>query len=77
MIAAHMLDSHAEEVGKLLQTEFIRRPHAALPGRPLLGRDAEGFGAPLAAAPAGEFLHALGADVCRDDLAQFVWNPAH
>ncbi len=74
---AHMINRHAKEIGKLLEAEFVWGSHAVFPWRPLLGRDAEGFGAFFAAASTRELLHAFGSDVCRDDLTQFVWYSAH
>ncbi len=44
MIAAHMLNRDAEEVGDLHKAQFIRRLHTAFPRTPLLGRNAKGFG---------------------------------
>ncbi len=65
-----MLNRDAEKLGDLREAQFIRRPHAAFPRRPLLRGNAERFGAPLPAAASGELFQATGADVGGDDLPQ-------
>ncbi len=77
MIAAQVFDRNAEKIGEALKVGFMGRSLAALPGRPLLGRDAEVCGALFAAAATGIFFHALRADVGRDDAAEIVRDRAH
>ncbi len=65
-----MLDRDAEEAGDLREAQFVGRPHAAFPRRPLLRGNAERFGAFFPAAAFGELFHAAGADVGGDDLPE-------
>ncbi len=72
-----MLDRDAEEAGDLREVQFIERPHAALPRRPLLWGNAERFGAFFPAAASGVLFHAASADVGGDDLPQVFRDFPH
>lgn len=66
MIALQILHGNAEKLRYLVKAHLVRSAFSPLPRRPLLRRDAEGFGTAFAAAVSGVVLQAAGPDVPGD-----------
>ncbi len=77
VIGTQPFDCGVEKCGDLFEPGFLRRAYAALPGRPLLGTDAELFGAAFAAAAAGEFVNTALANIGGNGFAKMQGDFAH
>ena len=77
LVAAEIFDRGFEEVGYFLHVLLVGGSSTLFPLAPLLGADAEGFRAALAAAPFGEIFHPAISDVAGDCFTEGLRDSVH